>query len=76
MQLPRKTDDIDLLCEAGEEGWELVAILPNIAALSEARSGYEPSGLRTEAPVSDHLARRNSVLAVFLKRPAMGCAKH
>jgi H-NS histone family len=25
----RRSDDIDLLCEAGEEGWELVAVLPN-----------------------------------------------
>jgi hypothetical protein len=31
-QLPRKTDDIDLLCDAGEEGWELVAILTNNVA--------------------------------------------
>ena len=26
---PRKSDDIDLLCWAGEEHWELVTILPN-----------------------------------------------
>ena len=31
-QLPRKTDDIDSLCDAGEEGWELVAILTNNVA--------------------------------------------
>jgi len=31
-QLPRKTDDIDLLCDAGDEGWELVAILANNVA--------------------------------------------
>ena len=28
-QMAHKTDDVDLLCEAGEDGWELVAILPN-----------------------------------------------
>jgi hypothetical protein len=27
--LPRKTDEIDLLCDAGEDGWILVTILPN-----------------------------------------------
>ena len=27
--LPRKTEEIDLLCDAGKEGWELVAIMPN-----------------------------------------------
>jgi H-NS histone C-terminal domain len=31
-QLPRKGDDIDLLCEVGMEGWELVAILANSMA--------------------------------------------
>jgi hypothetical protein len=27
--LPRNTDEIDLLNDAGKEGWELVAITPN-----------------------------------------------
>jgi H-NS histone family protein len=44
--LPRKTDDIDLLCEAGEEGWELVAILPNNVAYLK-REGGDP-GSRAE----------------------------
>lgn len=25
----RKSNNVDLLCDAGEDGWELVAILPN-----------------------------------------------
>jgi len=25
---PRRANDIDVLCHAGEEGWELVAVLP------------------------------------------------
>jgi hypothetical protein len=29
---PRKADDVDLLCDAGNEGWELVAILANSVA--------------------------------------------
>jgi hypothetical protein len=28
----RKSDDIELLCDAGKEGWELVAIVPNNVA--------------------------------------------
>jgi hypothetical protein len=28
-EAPRRADDIDLLCEAGEDGWELVAVLLN-----------------------------------------------
>jgi hypothetical protein len=27
--VPRKSDDIDLLMDAGEQGWELIAITPN-----------------------------------------------
>jgi hypothetical protein len=30
--LPRKTDEIDLLNDAGEEGWELVVIAANNVA--------------------------------------------
>jgi len=28
-EAPRRGDDIDLLCDAGEAGWELVSVLPN-----------------------------------------------
>jgi DNA-binding protein H-NS len=28
-EAPRRGDEIDLLCDAGDEGWELVAVLPN-----------------------------------------------
>ena len=31
-ELPRKTSDIDVLREAGGDGWELVSILPNNVA--------------------------------------------
>jgi hypothetical protein len=27
--VPRNSSDVELLCQAGEEGWELVAILAN-----------------------------------------------
>lgn len=36
-EVPRRSDDIDVLCDAGEHRWELVAILPNnIAYLKRA----------------------------------------
>ncbi len=38
-QLPRKADDIDLLCDAGEEGWELVTILANNVAYLKRQVG-------------------------------------
>lgn len=27
--VPRKVEDIDLLCDAGKDGWELAGISPN-----------------------------------------------
>ncbi len=38
-QLTRKTNDIDLLCEAGMDGWELVAILENNVAYLKRPAG-------------------------------------
>jgi H-NS histone family len=38
-QLARKTDDIDVLCEAGLDGWELVAILANNVAYLKRQVG-------------------------------------
>jgi hypothetical protein len=31
--LPRKTDEIDVLNDAGKDGWELIAITPNNVAI-------------------------------------------
>ena len=42
-QLARKTDDINLLCEAGLDGWELVAILANNVAYLKRQVGDEVS---------------------------------
>ena len=33
----RKSDDVELLCDAGREGWELVAIQPNNVAYLKRR---------------------------------------
>jgi hypothetical protein len=49
-QLPRKTDDIDVLCDAGEEGWELVAILSNNVAYLKRQVGEL---------IPDHTARES-----------------
>jgi len=43
-QLARKTDDINLLCEAGLDGWELIAILANNIAYLKRRAGDPVSG--------------------------------
>ena len=31
-ELPRRSKEIDVLCDAGEDGWELIAVLPNNVA--------------------------------------------
>jgi H-NS histone family protein len=49
----RQGDDIDLLCELGENGWELVAITLNNVAYLKREIGHEtvnPALPREEAP--------------------------
>jgi hypothetical protein len=43
---PRKTDDIDLLNDAGKDGWELVGILSNNVAYLKRQVGA-PAPART-----------------------------
>jgi hypothetical protein len=40
-QLPRKTEDIDVLNDAGLDGWELVAILANNVAYLKRRVSHQ-----------------------------------
>jgi len=44
--LPRKTDDVDLLCQVGEERWELIAILPNNVAYLKRQAGDDANAMR------------------------------
>jgi hypothetical protein len=48
--LPRKTDDIDVLNDAGEEGWELIAITANNIALLEASARSTRPAQETTSP--------------------------
>jgi hypothetical protein len=42
--MPRRTDDIDLLNDAGEQGWDLIAITPNnFAYLKREREAATPA---------------------------------
>ena len=66
-EVSRRRDEIDLLCEAGEEGWELVTILPNNIAYLK-REVYEDAeerrheempraeAMEVEAPASNGAA--------------------
>jgi hypothetical protein len=42
-EVPRKRNDIGLLNDAGDEGWEVVAILPNNIAYLKRELGVEAS---------------------------------
>jgi len=53
-QLPRKTDEIDALCKAGEDGWELVVILANnVAYLKRELEEVVPETASTCAPLRE-----------------------
>jgi DNA-binding protein H-NS len=53
-EVPRLRDDIDVLCEAGLDGWELVAILPNNVAYLKRRVATAPGAEeRTKDAVPD-----------------------
>jgi hypothetical protein len=41
--LPRKTDDVDVLNDAGHEGWELVGITANNFAYLKRQISMRPS---------------------------------
>ena len=56
--VPRKSDDIDLLNDAGEEGWELASITTNnIGYLKREREAITPS---QEASQSARSTRRKA----------------
>jgi hypothetical protein len=43
---PRKSDEIDVLNDAGQEGWELVAITPNNVAILK-REVLQPASAKS-----------------------------
>ena len=57
--VPRKTEDIDLLNDAGRDGWELVSITPNNFAY--IKRAVETSTTAQEAPATARSARRKVV---------------
>ena len=52
----RGVDEIDLLCDAGEEGWELVAVLPNGVAFLKRELEDVDASEEMEAAVSEEAA--------------------
>ena len=63
-ELPRGRDEIDLLCEAGDEGWELVAIQPNSVAYLKRELDETPSEPKAaKAPTQGAKAAENGAAA-------------
>jgi H-NS histone C-terminal domain len=62
--LARKSDDIDLLCDAGEEGWELVVMLPNNVAYLKRECREEPD-VGTRSAEDDADESRSEVKAKY-----------
>jgi hypothetical protein len=48
-ETPRRGDDLDVLCEAGEEGWELVAVLANGVAYLKRELDEDVTAAREES---------------------------
>ena len=44
----QRGDDVELLCDAGEEGWELVSILPNNVAYLKRKVEDQPTAAETD----------------------------
>ncbi len=55
-EAPRRGDELDLLCDAGGEGWELVAVLPNGVAYLKREISDVAMSSGEEAAVSDEAA--------------------
>jgi DNA-binding protein H-NS len=61
---PRRSDEIDALCGAGEQGWELVTILPNnLAYLKREVAEREAEDAKVESDQSATAPAQDGVLA-------------
>jgi DNA-binding protein H-NS len=71
-ETPRRRDDIDLLCDAGDEGWELVAVLPHaVAYLKRGLDDYGAVEKEEPAPREESVVSAREVKAKY-RDPATG----
>jgi hypothetical protein len=59
---PRKSDDIDLLMDAGNQGWELISITPNNFAYMKRRL-EDPASPQEAAQAARSIRRKASATA-------------
>ena len=69
-EVPQGKDEIDVLCDAGEEAWELVTITANnVAYLKRDQADNAPV---VEAPATDHEEEKTSAVKVKYRDPGTG----
>ena len=69
--LPRRRDEVDALCDAGGDGWELVTILPNNIAYLKREVAELAPDVETAAP--DHaVEEKASEVKAKYRDPATG----
>jgi H-NS histone family len=69
-EVPRRRDEIDVLCDAGKDSWELVTITPNnVAYLKREWADNAPV---VEAPATDHEEEKTSAVKVKYRDPGTG----
>jgi hypothetical protein len=65
---PRRSSEIDILCDAGEHGWELVTILPNnLAYLKRELTEQEAEEPEVESDQSTVETSQDGVLATVTR---------
>ena len=69
-EVPRRRDEIDVLCDAGEDGWELVTITANnFAYLKRER---DDDARVVETPTMDHEEEKTSEVRVKYRDSGTG----
>ena len=70
-EVPRRKDEVDVLCAAGEDGWELVTITANnFAYLKRTEEDDDASVVETRA--AEHEEERTSEVKVKYRDPGTG----
>jgi|SRR3954452_22157299 hypothetical protein len=70
-ELPRRRDEIDVLCDAGGDGWELVTILPNNIAYLKREVAELAPDVETAVP-DDAIEKETSEVKPKYRDPATG----
>lgn len=71
-EAPRRGDDIDVLCDAGEDGWELVAVLPNGVAYLKREVDEFQAAQSDEPPRREEASVRTQEVKAKYRDPLTG----